>query len=163
MPEKCRVVVCGFDPMLVRGYLKTGARALWWYLPDELYEEYQVKPGYKVKGKLLAVYNPRGEMRAAHPTESFDWAPPVSAPSEVVGEPFTWDVSQETGLAVVLPSQTIIKYGLTEFHFLELVIESIVKDNGEEVEVYPGEERLSTKWWPEDRMKLDYYIEFVAP
>ncbi len=163
MPAKCRVGVCGFDPMLVRGYLKTGVRALWWYLPDEIYEEFKVKPGFKIKGKLLAVYNPKGEMRAAHPTEKFEWTPSVMSPSEVVGDPFTWMTTKETGLAVLLPPEVIVKYGLTEFHFLELVIESIGKENGDEVEVYPGEERIASKWWPENRMKLHYYIEFVAP
>ncbi len=163
MPAKCRVVVCGFDPMLVRGYLKTGVRALWWYLPDEIYEEFKIKSGDKIKGKLLAVYNPKGEMKPAHPTEKFEWTPAAMVPSEVVGDPFTWETSKETGLAVVLPPDVIIKYGLTEFHFIELVIEKIIKASGEEIEVYPGEEKITSKWWPENRMKLSYYIDFVAP
>lgn len=163
MPAKCRVIVCGFDPMLVRGYLKTGARALWWYLPDEIYEEFKVKPGYKIKGKLLAVYNPKGEMKVATPTEELEGAPGTVAPPGVAGDPFVWDTTKETGLAVLLPAQTIIKYQLTAFHFLELVIESIIKANGDEIEVYPGEEKMTSKWWPENRMKLSYYIDFVAP
>mgnify|MGYP000241751874 CR=1 FL=1 len=172
MPEKCRVGVCGFDPMLVRGYVKTGARALWWYLPDELYEDYKVKPGDKVKGKLFAVYNPKGEMRVATEQPTFSgeaaeeaWYPPDKVPPDVnavAGETFTWPASRETGFAIVLPPETITKYGLTEFHFLELVIEKIIRASGEEVEVYPGEEKCR-KWWPDDKMKLRYYLEYVAP
>ena len=163
MPAKCRVIVCGFDPMLVRGYLKTGARALWWYLPDEIYEEFKVKPGYKVKGKLLAVYNAKGEKQDAWPTEDFEQTPGAGGPPEAVGDPFVWETSEETGLAVVLPSATIIKYQLTAFHFLELVIEAIIGENGDEIEVYPGEERAASKWWPEEKMKLTYHVPFVAP
>ena len=144
MPEKCRVVVCGYDPMLVRGYVKTGERALWWYLPDELYEDYKVQPGDKVKGTLLAVYNPKAE-RVATPNEHF-----------------TWSTSKETGLAVVLPPEAIVKYELTEFHFLELTISSIERANGREEEVYPGEVK-QRKFWPEEKMKLHYYVPYVAP
>jgi len=144
MPEKCRVGVCGFDPMLVRGYVKTGARALWWYLPDGLYEDYQVKIGDTVKGKLLAVYNYNGEKTAAP------------------NEPFAWPTSKETGLAVLFTPEAITKYQLTEFHFVELVIEKIARASGEEVEVYPGEEK-QTKWWPEDKMQLKYHLDYVAP
>ncbi len=57
MPEKCRVNVCGFDPMLVRGYIKTGYRALWWYLPDELFADFDVQIGDKVKGTLSKIIN----------------------------------------------------------------------------------------------------------
>jgi hypothetical protein len=140
MPEKCRVGVCGFDPVLVRGYVTTGARALWWHISDEIYEEYQVKPGDKVTGKLLAVYNGEGEQTAAP------------------NEPFEWQASKETGLAIVLPPEVITKYELTEFHFLELLIETV---GGKEV--YPGEERLSSKWWPEDKMKLEYKLDYIPP
>jgi hypothetical protein len=56
MPEKCRVNVCGFDPMLVRGYIKTGFRALWWYLPDELFADFDVQIGDKIKGTLFTGY-----------------------------------------------------------------------------------------------------------
>ena len=148
MPEKCRVGVCGFDPMLVRGYVKTGFRALWWHLPDELYEDFGVTPEDAVKGKLLAVYNGDGEKTASP------------------DEPFEWKTSKESGLAVVLPSEVITKYELTEFHFLELLIESVVKvENGEEVEeikVYPGEEK-KRKWWPEEKMKLEFKLDYIAP
>lgn len=139
MPEKCRLSVCGFDPMIVRGYLKTGARALWWYLPDSVYEEFKVKSGDTVIGKLLGVYNPKGEQTAA-PNEHFRWV-----------------TTKETGYAVQLPSDAITKYQLTEFHFIELQIEHI-----NEMEVYPGEVR-QTKWWPEERMKLSYSLAYIAP
>ena len=140
MPEKSRVVVCGFDPMLVKGYLKTGARALWWHISDELYEEYQVKPGDTVSGNLLAVYDGDGK-KAASPNESFEWK-----------------TAQESGLAVLLPSEVIAKYQLTEFHFIEV---EIVKISGKAV--YPGQEKISTKWWPEDKMKLEYKLAYQAP
>lgn len=140
MPEKCRVGVCGFDPMLVRGYVKTGFRALWWHMSDELYEQFKPKRGDTVSGKLLAVYN--GDGKKTHsPNEHFEW-----------------NVSKESGLVVLLPSDVIVKYELTEFHFLELIIEHI---GGQAV--YPGEERMSTKWWPEEKMKLGFKLNYVAP
>ncbi len=150
MPEKCRVVVCGFDPMIVRGYVRTGERALWWYLPDELYEDYKVRPGDIVAGRLLGIYDGDGRK--------------VETPNE----PFEWKTSRETGLAVVLPPNVISRYRLTEFHFLELSIEKILRqpesneDEGklEEVEVYPGEERRR-KWWPDEAMKLGYKLAYV--
>jgi hypothetical protein len=145
MPEKCRVNVVGFDPMLVKGYIKTGERALWWYLPDQLFEDYQVKPGDTIKGTLYAIYNPKAEKV---------WDEAV---------PFAWPTTRETGMAVLLQSDVILKYQLTAFHFLELVIEKIVRASGEEVEVYPGEEKLSAKFWPEDKMKLHYSVAFAAP
>jgi hypothetical protein len=139
MPEKCRVVVCGFDPMIVKGYIKTGERALWWHLSDEVFEQYKPKPGGEtVSGKLLAVYNSEGQK--------------IGTPNE----PFAWKTARESGLAVVLPSEVIRQYKLTEFHFLELLVEKI----GEKA-VYPGEERQSTKWWPEDRMKLEYKLSYI--
>lgn len=139
MPEKCRVGVCGFDPMLVRGYVKTGYRALWWYLPDELFADFKPARGEKVKGNLLAVYNYKGE-KTAEPKE-----------------PFEWETAKESGLAVVLPGEAITKYELTEFHFIELVIEKIGKKD-----VYPGEEK-QRKWWPEKAMKLDFHLDYMAP
>lgn len=155
MPEKCRVVVCGFDPMIVRGYVKTGERALWWHLPDELYEDYNVRPGDVIAGRLLAVYNGDGEQ--------------VASPNEE----FAWPVSKESGLAVVLPPETITKYRLTEFHFLEMSIEKILRrgpgaeeergeigEEIEEIEVYPGEEKVR-KWWPDDKMKLAYKVDYI--
>ncbi|MFQ5855184.1 MAG: hypothetical protein ACE5LU_06030 [Anaerolineae bacterium] len=138
MPEKCRVGVCGYDPMLVRGYVKTGERALWWHIPDEIYEEYQVKPGDTVEGTLLKVYNAGGEE--------------VAAPNEA----FTWKASKESGLAILLPSEAITKYKLTAFHFLEL---EVAKVGGNPV--YPGEEKISTKWWPTEKMELAYKVDYI--
>lgn len=139
MPEKCRVVVCGFDPMIVKGYVKTGERALWWHVSDELYEQYKPKGGDPVSGKLLAVYNAEGKN--------------VASPNE----PFEWKASKESGLAVLVPPDVITKYQLTEFHFLELAIEKV---GG--TAVYPGQEKLSSKWWPDDKMKLDYKVGYIG-
>ena len=141
MPEKCRVGVCGFDPMLVKGYVKTGFRGLWWHISDEIYEEYGVKPNDKISGKLLKVFTGKtGEM------------------THEPNEPFEWKLSMESGLAVLLPPEAIVKYQLTEFHFLELIVEKI-----NDQEVYPGEEKISTKMWPEEKMKLHYTLDFIAP
>lgn len=139
MPETMRTILVGFDPILVRGYVKTGARALWFYLPEELYKEYKVKPGAKVNGKLLHVYGPDGA-QAASPNESFEW-----------------QASKETGMAVDLPASVITKYGLTEFHFLEM---SIDKVDGRDI--YPGKAE-SHKMWPEKEMKLAYSIKYMPP
>lgn len=138
MPEKCRVGVCGFDPMLVRGYLKTGERALWWHLSDELYEGNGVKPNTPVSGKILAVYDGEGK-KVASPNDAFNLK-----------------TSKESGLAVLLPPDLISKYKLTEFHFLELLVEKI----GDQA-VHPGKEEMSKKWWPEDKMKLDYKVGYI--
>lgn len=139
MPAKCRVGVCGFDPMLVRGYVKTGERALWWHLPDEIYEEFNVKAGEGVAGKLLAVYDGEGK-KAESPNEAF-----------------TWHASKESGLAVLLPPEMITKHKLTEFHFLELLIENV---GGKPVS--PGKEVMSSKWWPEEKMKLEYKVGYIG-
>ncbi|MBE0568777.1 MAG: hypothetical protein IH577_03755 [Deltaproteobacteria bacterium] len=153
MAEVCRVSVCGFDPMLVKGYVKTGARALWFYLPDELYLDYKLSPGDKVLGKLLAVYDYKGEKTAA-PAEAFEWV-----------------TAKESGLAVLIPATVITKYELTEFHFVELTLEKVLKmANGEtgreeiveETDVYPGKE-MKRKFWPQEKMKLDYHLNYVAP
>jgi len=133
MPERCRVAVCGFDPMLLKGYVVTGFRGLWWHISDELYEEYQVKPNSKISGRLLGVYDGDGN--------------PTAAPDE----PFEWQISKESGLAVLIPYEVISKYKLTEFHFLEVIIEKI----NDEI-VYPDEERLSKNYWPDDKMKLTF-------
>lgn len=138
MPEICRLSVCGFDPMLVKGYLKTGYRALWWYLPDDVFADFKVKPGDTITGKLLAVYNPKGE-ETASPKEAYRWT-----------------ATKETGYAVQIPAEIIAKYQLTEFHFVELSIEKI-----NELEVYPGQER-KTKWWPAEKMKLSYSIPYAS-
>jgi hypothetical protein len=141
MPEKCRVSVCGFDPMLVKGYVKTGYRALWFYLPDELFEEFDVKIGDKIQGKLLAVINPKEE-RTAEPNEQFEWL-----------------ASKETGYAILIPAETIVKYKLTEFHFVELELTHIVR--GDQItSLYPGETK-QRKWWPDGKMKLSYSIPYA--
>jgi hypothetical protein len=141
MPEKCRVGVCGFDPMLVKGYVKTGFRGLWWHISYEIYEEYGVKPNDKISGKLLKVYiGTTGEM------------------THEPNEPFEWKLSMESGLAVLLPPEAIVKYELTEFHFLELIVEKI-----NDQEVFPGEEKTSIKMWPEEKMKLHYTLDYIAP
>ena len=141
MPEKCRVGVCGFDPMLVKGYVKTGFRGLWWHISDEIYEEYGVKPNDNISGKLLKVYiGTTGEM-THEPNEAFEWK-----------------LSMESGLAVLLPPEAIVKYELTEFHFLELIVEKI-----NDQQVFPGDEKISTKMWPEEKMKLHYTLDYIAP
>ena len=141
MPQKCRVGVCGFDPMLVKGYVKTGFRGLWWHISDEIYEEYSVKPNDNITGKLLKVYiGTTGEM-THEPNEAFEWK-----------------LSMESGLAVLLPPEAIVKYELTEFHFLELIVESVAGK-----EVFPGDDRVSVKMWPEDKMKLHYTLDYIAP
>jgi hypothetical protein len=139
MSEKCRVGVCGFDPMIVKGYVKTGERALWWHLSDEVYAEYKVKPGDTVSGTLLAVYNADG-VKVGTPNESFEWK-----------------TAKESGLAVLLPSDFITKYKLTEFNFLELRIDKIAGQP-----VFPGEEKISSKFWPEEKMKLDYKLAYIG-
>ena len=141
MPERCRVGVCGFDPMLVKGYVKTGFRGLWWHISDEIYEEYGVKPNDKISGKLLKVFTGKtGEM------------------THEPNEPFEWKLSKESGLAVLLPPEVIVKYQLTEFHFLELIVDKI-----NDKEVWPGDDKISTKMWPEDKMKLGFVLDFIAP
>ena len=141
MSEKCRVGVCGFDPMLVKGYVKTGFRGLWWHISDEIYEEYGVKPNDKISGKLLKVFTGKtGEM------------------THEPNEPFEWKLSKESGLAVLLPPEVIVKYQLTEFHFLELIVDKI-----NDKEVWPGDDKISTKMWPEDKMKLGFVLDFIAP
>jgi len=155
MPEKCRLGVCGFDPMIVRGYVKTGYRALWWYLPDELYADYDVQIGDKVKGTLLKVINGKEEVTASP------------------NEPFEWITSKETGYAVLIPPTVITQYELTEFHFFELQIDQILRketggpkgrdqDEFEAIDVYPGETKCR-KWWPEGKMKLKFALPYVAP
>jgi hypothetical protein len=141
MPEKCRVSVCGFDPMLVKGYVKTGYRALWFYLPDELYADYNVKIGDKIQGKLLAVINPKEE-RTAEPKEQFEW-----------------QTTKETGYAVLIPAEIIVKYELTEFHFVELELTHVVGMEGIK-DIYAGETK-QRKWWPDGKMKLSYSIPYA--
>jgi hypothetical protein len=145
MPEKCRVGVCGFDPMLVKGYVKTGFRGLWWHISDETYEQYNVKPNDKISGTLHKVY------KGASKRED------VAVTNEP-NEPFEWQLSKESGLAVLLPPEVIVKYELTEFHFIEVTIDKIRDE-----EIYPGEDRTSVKMWPEERMELPFVLDFIAP
>jgi len=140
MPEKCRVVVCGFDPMLVKAYTAANARACWWHISDELYDEFSMKPKMKVQGTLLKIYSGKTGEEAAAPNETFEW-----------------ECSKETGLVVVLPSEVIKKHKLTEFHFIELEIDKI---DGKAV--YPGEVRMSKKWWPDDKLKLGYSLDYIG-
>lgn len=138
MPAKTRVGVCGYDPILVKGYVKTGDRALWWHISDELYEEYKVKPEDTVSGKILAIYDGTGQKTASP------------------NEPFEWKCSKESGLAVLLPPETTTKYKLTAFHFLELLIEKI---GGKEV--YSGKQMVS-KWWPEEEVTTSQkFLEYL--
>jgi hypothetical protein len=139
MPEKCRVGVCGFDPMLVRAYAAADMRACWWHISDELFEEFDMKPGMKVSGKLLKIYSGITGEESSAPNEAFEW-----------------ECAKETGLVVLLPSAVITKHKVTGFQFFEMLIEKI---DGKDV--YPGEEKMSKKWWPDDKMKLDYTLDFV--
>jgi len=140
MPEKCRVVVCGFDPMLVKAYAAANMRACWWHIPDALYEEFDMKPRMKVSGKLLKIYSGKTGAEEAAPNEAFEW-----------------ECAKETGRVVLLPSDVIKKYKVTEFHFFEMLIEKI---DGKEVA--PGQEKMSKNWWPDDKMKLDYTLDYIA-
>ncbi|MGA2026445.1 MAG: hypothetical protein ABSH17_05155 [Syntrophobacteraceae bacterium] len=140
MPEKCRVVVCGFDPMLVKAYVAANARACWWYVSDELYDEFKMQPKMKVQGKLLKVYSGKTGQETAAPNE-----------------PFEWECSRESGLVVLLPADVIKNHKLTEFHFIELQIDKI---DGKDV--YPGREKISKKWWPDDRLKLGYSLDYIG-
>ena len=139
MPEKCRVGVCGFDPMLVRAYAAADMRACWWHISDELFEEFDMRPGMKVSGKLLKIYSGITGEESSAPNEAFEW-----------------ETAKETGHVVLLPSAVITEHKVTGFHFFEMLIEKIAGKD-----VYPGEEKTSKKWWPDDKMKLDYTLEFV--
>ena len=139
MPEKCRVVVCGFDPMLVKAYAAADMRACWWHIPDALFEEFDMKPGMKVSGKLLKIYSGKSGEEEATPNEAFEW-----------------ETAKETGRVVLLPSDVITKYKVTEFHFFEMLIEKI---GGKDVA--PGQEVMSKNWWPDDKMKLDYTLDYI--
>jgi hypothetical protein len=131
--------------MLVKGYVTTGFRALWWHISDEIYEEYNVKPGDKISGVLHKVYKGAGKLEDV----------------EVTHEPnqdFEWELSRESGLAVLLPGKVIVDYKLTEFHFIEVTVNK-VRDE----EVWPGETKTSVKMWPEDKMELPFVVDFIAP
>jgi hypothetical protein len=146
MPARARVGVCGFDPMLVKGYVKTGFRALWWHIPDEIFEQFKVKPNDTISGTLVKVW--KG-------SATDDPAPLTYEPNE----PFHWKFSKESGLAVLLPPEAIVKYELTEFHFIEVIIDKI---NAESVN--PGEEKESTKMWPMKKMtNMPFLLDFIPP
>jgi len=140
MPEKCRVVVCGFDPMLVKAYVAANARACWWHVSDELYDEFKMQPRMKVQGKLLKVYSGKTGQETSAPNEAFEW-----------------ECARESGLAVLLPADVIKNHKLTEFHFVELQIDKI---DGKDV--YPGQEKKSKKWWPDDKLKLGYALDYIG-
>jgi hypothetical protein len=140
MPEKCRVVLCGFDPMLVKAYVAANARAVWWHISDELYDEFKMQPKTKVSGKFLKVYSGKTGQEVAAPNEAFEW-----------------ECAKETGLVVIIPSDVIKKHKLTEFHFAEFLIEKI---GGKDV--YPGQEKKSKKWWPDDKMKMAYSLDYIG-
>jgi len=139
MPEKCRVGVCAFDPMLVKAYAAADMRACWWHISDELFEEFDMKPGMKVSGKLLKIYSGVTGEESSAPNEAFEW-----------------ETAKETGIVVLLPSAVITKHKVTGFNFFEMLIEKI---DGKDV--YPGEEKMSKKWWPDDKMKLDYTLDYI--
>ena len=73
MPELCRVGICGFDPMLVKGYTAQNMRAIWWHISDELFEEFDMKPGMKVSGKILKLYDGKDGLEFSAPNEAFEW------------------------------------------------------------------------------------------
>ena len=139
MPEKCRVVVCGFDPMLVKAYAAADMRACWWHIPDALFDEFDMKPGMKVSGQLQKIYIGTTGEEVAAPNEAFDW-----------------ECAKETGRVVLIPSDVITKYKVTAFHFFEMLVEKI---DGKDVA--PGEEKQSKNWWPEDKFKLDYTLDYI--
>lgn len=141
MPEKITLILCGFDPVIVRGYLKTKEQAIWFYLPYELYKDYDLKVGDRVIGTLHRIYGPKGEI-VSEPNERFDWK-----------------TSANSGMSVVVPSDVIQKYKLTAWHFIEATIEKIIKGN-DEVEVYPGEVKQRINW-PREKMKLHYYLSYL--
>jgi hypothetical protein len=129
MPELCRVGICGFDPMLVKGYTAQNMRAIWWHISDELFEEFDMKPGMKVTGKLLKIY------------------------SGITGE----ESSAPNGIVVLVPADVVHAHKLTAFMFADLQIDTI---DGKDV--YPGEDKVSKKWWPDDKMKLAYTLDYIG-
>jgi hypothetical protein len=140
MPEKCRVGICGFDPMLVKGYTAQNMRAIWWHISDELYDEFDMKPGMKVSGKILKLYDGKDGQEFSAPNEKFEW-----------------ETAKETGLVVLIPAAVVHAHKLTAFMFADLQIDKI---DGKAV--YPGEEKISKKWWPDDKMKLDYVLDYIG-
>ena len=140
MPELCRVGICGFDPMLVKGYTAQNMRAIWWHISDELFEEFDMKPGMKVTGVLLKLYDGKDGLEFSAPNEDFEW-----------------ETSKETGIVVLVPAAVVHAHKLTAFMFADLQIDTI---DGKAV--YPGEEKISKKWWPDDKMKLAYVLDYIG-
>ena len=99
-----------------------------------------MQPGSKVSGVVQKIFIGTTGEEVAAPNEAFEW-----------------ETAKETGLVVLLPSDFIVKYEITEFHFLEMLVEKI---DGKDV--YPGEEKISKKMWPEEMMNLDYTLDYVA-
>ncbi|MFQ6050092.1 MAG: hypothetical protein ACE5K4_00185 [Candidatus Hydrothermarchaeota archaeon] len=128
MPQKLRTICCGYDPILVRGYVRTGEQALWIYMPKELYQEMNVPTNTPVELTLHKVYDYEGN---------------------VVAEPekkYTWNTSNNSGMSIVIPGEVITEFKLTAWHYLELTIEKI---GGKDV--YPGETK--EQMWPMEKIK----------
>jgi len=99
-----------------------------------------MKPGMKVKGKLLKLYSGKTGKESSAPNEAFEW-----------------ETAKETGLVVLIPADFVKKHKLTGFDFAELLIDKI---DGKDV--YPGKEVKSKKWWPDDKMKLAYTLDYIG-
>ena len=99
--------------------------------------------GDKIQGTLLKVINAKEETTFT-PNEKFEWL-----------------ASKETGYAVLIPAEAIVKYELTEFHFIEVELTHLVQHD-KVIELYPGETKVR-KWWPDGKMKLAYSLPYVAP
>jgi len=134
------VGICGFDPMLVKGYTAQNMRAIWWHISDELFEEFDMKPGMKVTGVLLKLYDGKDGLEFSAPNEAFEW-----------------ETSKETGIVVLVPAAVVHAHKITAFMFADLQIDTI---DGKAV--YPGEEKISKKWWPDDKMKLAYVLDYIG-
>jgi hypothetical protein len=105
-----------------------------------LFEEFDMKPGMKVTGKLLRIISGKTGEEKATPDEAFEW-----------------ETAKETGLVVLIPPDVVKKHELTGFDFAEILVETV---DGKEV--YPGEEKISKKWWPDDKLKLDYTLDYIG-
>jgi len=96
-------------------------------------------PGMKVSGKILKLYDGKDGQEFSAPNESFEW-----------------ETAKETGIVVLIPAAVVHAHKLTAFMFADLQIDTI---DGKDV--YPGEEKISKKWWPDDKMKLDYVLDYL--
>ena len=103
-------------------------------------ESMPIKRSFSTTGKLLKVISGKTGKEAAAPNEAFEW-----------------ETAKETGLVVLIPPEVVKKYKLTEFMFAEILVEKI---DGKDV--YPGKEVKSKKWWPEEKMKLDYTLDYIG-